>query len=425
MLTLWITVAISCMICFADGVKNLSLDVVQKIISSVPMYQNQSPQRLLPQTSDLLSKEVAKIRRLESIIYSITSIEDSDTDWDTIDHLTMELQLSELYISKRQKYIDYLRDLKCSSLIIPVIHRHFFQWFHIQGISLSQYQQLSFDNLPITYNLSSDAKQKLKILLGSSRAFHHPFSAEIPHPRDFAEETRYNLYDDYYLTVPKNFPWYFLDNIVYLGYLCEFMWNNYHKEMYLPNYDSIWYLNKDPAQYEKLEFVKYLINHYHLTLYYPTAKNALWSLWEKRSKQEKDVDSRNPSSIFLWQLVEAERLNKIFLKNMTFKSTFMTHFVIDLARYLNINENSPQPDAEMKPSREYCRRMLHKIMRFCMAIGDDRSASALVDILASPVFINNINQITMPAFIAEIIIGSGILWIPVLFYVIGAYIGLW
>ena len=64
---------ISCMFYFADGLNNLSLEIIQNILSSVPMNisANESPQRLLRQTSDLLSQQISQIRTLEAIIYTL------------------------------------------------------------------------------------------------------------------------------------------------------------------------------------------------------------------------------------------------------------------------------------------------------------------------------------------------------------------
>ena len=53
-------------------------------------------------------------------------------------------------------------------------------------------------------------------------------------------------------------------NHIYLMALFEFIWNNYHNEINLPSYDSIWYLEGDPDCYDKLQFLKYLMNEHYL-----------------------------------------------------------------------------------------------------------------------------------------------------------------
>ena len=100
--------------------------------------------------------------------------------------------------------------------------------------------------------------------------------------------------------------------------------------MNIPSQESIWYITEYDDDYKKLQFLKLLMDRYHLRI---DQKNAFWHRWHP----EHALHIINMETMFIWILLEAERLNDIFLANTTsFREQFMTQFVIDVANRLSI-----------------------------------------------------------------------------------------
>ena len=294
----------------------LPLDIVNKILSWNP---DRSASRIHTKTNKDYQEELEMVQQLQSMVYAIEGINDS-VPCPVISNLTEKLELSKTYILKRTRMTQYVANIYYSN---PEKFRRAMHAFQYKSITISQYQSLSFDELS---SLSQDAKEKLKIFIGRSRALVPMISADLPpdeKPTKIVSMGRHQVY--------LHFPWIRLryclreypnchSNGLYLGYLMEFIWSNFHKEMNIPSQESIWYISKDGDDYKQLQFLKLLMDRYHLRI---DQKNAFWHRWM--------LGSVTGIYSFMWILDETDRLNHIFLpSNISFKYQFMTEFIIDV-----------------------------------------------------------------------------------------------
>ena len=298
----------------------LSMELISKILSWNP---DRNAARMHTKTNKDYQDEIRTVHQLESIIADIRSINDS-VSWSLVSNLTQKLQFSDLFIVKRRWMTDYIAEIFYSN---PEKFRRAMHAFGYKSITFTQFDSLSFDEL----SLSLDAKQKLKILIGCSRAMIPLISAALN--QSYTKIIWVGLCRVYF-----HFPWIRLrrcfsrqakgyTNHLYLGYLMEFIWKRFHKEMNIPSQESIWYITRYDDEYKQLQFLKLLMDRYHLRI---DQKNAFW---------HRRMPGLHGAYSFVWILDEANRLNDIFLpNNVSFKHQFMTEFIVDVAEYLKIRK---------------------------------------------------------------------------------------
>ena len=305
----------------------LSMELIGKILSWNP---DRNAARMHTKTNKDYQDEIRTVHQLQSIIFRIRDANDS-VSWQLISNLTQKLQFSELFMTKRRSMTHHIADIYHSD---SPKFRKAMHAFHYKSITHSQFDSLSFDGLP----LSPDAMEKLRILVGCSRAMIPSISADL-----WSNESHTMVTSIGFTRVYLYFPWIRLRrcfngqaschrNGLYLGYLMEFIWSHFHKEMNIPSQESIWHINKYDDEYKQLQFLKLLMDRYHLRI---DQKDSFWNRWL--------FSNATGVYSFMWILEEANRLNDIFLpNNISFKHQFMTEFTVNVIERLRIREQIRQ-----------------------------------------------------------------------------------
>ena len=178
---------------YAGNFTEIPVEIIRRIISWSP---NPDSARIHPVTNTEYQEEIKSVHRLESLIYSINPNETCPytVPLALITNLTQQLQLSQLYIIKRRKMTLHIANI-FNSDIHKSIFRKIMQAFHFKSISISQFHALSFNNLPV--NLSSSAKEKLKIFIGCCRALLPRFSTKSNLNDSYSDKAYFGHYSHF------------------------------------------------------------------------------------------------------------------------------------------------------------------------------------------------------------------------------------
>ena len=297
-------------------------------------------------------EKINATKELQGIILGLIDQNVTEFSWKTISEMTRKLQFFKPYILKRPQLLNVIgasipKDQWISESIFA------FEAFGMKAITISQYHNLTISD---SFNLTESARKKLKILIGSSRAFN---AADYWNESEtITQQMRIWLLD-----VDANFPWLIRDvypNLIYNTFLMHYIWTKFHREMKIPPLESVMHLNGDE---DECQFLKLLTMRYGL-VFRPYALQRLW-------KDKISFFARSnalsifavPSVIFIYELLDAERLSHIFLEDVDFASDFMTELILEWAMRLNLTASTKKASVLIgQETPEYCVDLMLELM---------------------------------------------------------------
>ena len=343
-----VSLSILCIaVCYSSKVGGVPVELYERIAS---WTINDTALMITKATYCGLSRKIDATKELYSII---DNIDDSkmtnrtDWPWNTITNLTQKLQLFEPYHNKRNQLFHTLINK------IPTHqYKNVYRAFHVRALTISQYRNLTICD---SFNLTESARKKLKIWIGASRALCHPFSTKFTGNESWNEnDTITQPMQGWMADIHKHFPWIIKPRNdrsgLYLTFLIHYLWNNYQNEMRIPSSDAVSHLCGDE---DDCQFLVKLMARYDFIIRLPAQLELQWRLKRGTINASRLTATRRrghiiPGSVatalsFIFEVIDAERLNEIFLVEMDadFRKKFMTQFVVQWAERMDLGAPSP------------------------------------------------------------------------------------
>ena len=309
-----------------------------------------------------LSNKIKATKELESIIHGINNGSNITLwPWAAINEITQNVQFFRPFIIKRSQSLK-ISLAKISKNRWKSHSKFAYRVFGMNALTISQYHNLT---IPESFNLTESARKKLKILVGTSRATCCPYSADSGWNEN---DTITQQMQRWQIEIDRNFPWIIKEggtNLIFIHLLMHYVWNNFHREMGMPPLESVMHLTGDE---DECQFLK-LLTIRHGLVFRPYALQRLWKdNFDKVvsfAKSNRSSIFAVPSVVFIFELLDAERLSQIFLDDVDFASDFMTELILEWVMRLNLTASTQKASWLIgHETPEYCVDLMLELMWF-------------------------------------------------------------
>ena len=292
---------------------------LQIIISFVNRRSADSPlPRIDRRTYSIFERHLVAIKALESCVFEIRRCASanepiSEAIFTPIANLSKQLRFEHLVTDRKQRLInDILSESEHRRL--TTTECHMLNAMGHRAMTLRECDALLYDEMS-DINLPYRIKQKLKLLILSSRATHLRHTAIFEHGEDGTQTHQVSNEAGYPLVIVTHFPSIACPtegvanwggaHLLCFSFLFEWLWDSFYEQMFLPRLEALPHITPfDTADTQRLRFVQFLMDQRGLCV----GDKASLAVWRREVFNETRFTPEHDECEFLWLVMEADRI---------------------------------------------------------------------------------------------------------------------